>query len=203
VQKFVARKARKFSQQGNRLALPALELTYIFLGIAHAPRNVIIDRMLPEIEKVSTKLDSYKSNPKAYEGGHGYWDDYCLAQFLKGVCLRYVAYPDPDAIIDPDEVVALQATQAETGSEEAFRMVLKNGPKIELDHHLVYHTHYEMGRLLACRGNHDAARNEFELVTSGRHLEVGPSGRKGKYSMENALHMRCHAALDALHQKRL
>lgn len=24
---------------------------------------------------------------------NGYWDDYCLAQFLRGVCLRYVAYP--------------------------------------------------------------------------------------------------------------
>jgi hypothetical protein len=23
----------------------------------------------------------------------GYWDDYCLAQFLRGVCLRYIAYP--------------------------------------------------------------------------------------------------------------
>jgi hypothetical protein len=93
LQKFVARKARKFSQQGNRLALPALELACVFLGIAHAPRNVIINRMLPEIEKVLTKVDAHKSNPKNYEGGQGYWDDYCLAQFLKGVCLRYVAYP--------------------------------------------------------------------------------------------------------------
>lgn len=113
--------------------------------------------MLPEIEKVLTKLDAHKSNPKNYEEGHGYWDDYCLAQFLKGVCLRYVAYPvrtvapkinasllktlkqDPDAVIDPDELISLPKSQAETGSEEAFRLVLKNGPKIELDHHLVYH----------------------------------------------------------------
>ncbi len=47
--------------------------------------------VLPEIEKVLTKLDAHKSNPKTYEGGHGYWDDYCLAQFLKGVRLCYVA----------------------------------------------------------------------------------------------------------------
>lgn len=89
----MARKSRKFSQQGNRLALPALELAYIFLGIAHAPREVIINKMLPEIETLLTKLDAHKLKPKKYEQGHGYWDDYCLAQFLKGVCLRYVAYP--------------------------------------------------------------------------------------------------------------
>jgi hypothetical protein len=88
----VARKARKFSQQGNRLALPALELSYIFLGISHAPRDVIVNKMLPEIEKVLRKLDAYNLNPRKYEGG-GYWDDYCLTHFLQGVCLRYVAYP--------------------------------------------------------------------------------------------------------------
>ena len=27
---------------------------------------------------------------------------------------------------------------------------------------------------------------------------MGPSGKKGKYSMENALHMRTHAAMDVL-----
>ena len=44
-QKFVARKARKFTAQSHRLALPALELAYIFLGIAHAPRGVITGKM--------------------------------------------------------------------------------------------------------------------------------------------------------------
>ncbi|XP_006464184.1 hypothetical protein AGABI2DRAFT_194724 [Agaricus bisporus var. bisporus H97] len=202
LEKFVARKARKFLQQGNRLALPALELSYIFLGIAHAPREVIVNKMLPEIEKLLTKLDTHKSDSKKYEGG-SYWDDYCLAHFLQGVCLRYAAYPDPDAVLDPNETLKIPKEEAATKSEEAFRHVLENGPKITLDHHIVYYTHYELGRLLACQGHHDAARNEFELVTSGKYLEVGPSGRKGKYSMENALQMRCHAALDAIHQKRL
>jgi hypothetical protein len=30
--------------------------------------------------------------------------------------------------------------QAAKESQEAFQHVLKNGPMIELDHHLVYHT---------------------------------------------------------------
>jgi len=89
----VARKARKFLLQDNHLALSTLELAYIFLGIAHAPQEVVISKMLPEVEKVLAKLESFKSKPKKYEGGHGYWDDYCLAQFLQGICLRYVAHP--------------------------------------------------------------------------------------------------------------
>lgn len=40
-----------------------------------------------------------KSNSKEGKEGNassvdnGYWDDYCLAHFLKGVCLRYVEFP--------------------------------------------------------------------------------------------------------------
>ena len=86
-------------------------------------------------------------------------------------------------------------------AEAAFRLVFEHGPKIELDHHVVYHarksstfvlkrslntviTDYELGRLLACAGRTDEARKEFELVLSGKHLEVGASGKKGKYSLE-------------------
>jgi hypothetical protein len=43
---------------------------------------------------------------------------------------------------------------------------------------------YELGRLLACQGKVDEAKHEFELVLSGKYLEVGASGRKGKYSLE-------------------
>ena len=95
----MARKARKFLMQGNRLAISGLELAYTFHGISHAPRSVIAEKMLPEIDVLLSEL--HKSNykdEKAKEtqygnGKGGYWDDYCLAMFLKGVCLRYVAYP--------------------------------------------------------------------------------------------------------------
>ncbi|KAF8989351.1 hypothetical protein BDQ17DRAFT_1402144 [Cyathus striatus] len=191
LEKFVARKARKFQSQGGRLALPVLELAYLFLGITHAPAEVITKKMLPELEALLAKLDEHKDKPSKYENGKtGFWDDFCLAKFLQGVCLRYVAYP-------------YTQEEAEEGAVIAFKQVFEHGPKIELDHHIVYHAHYEYGRLLACQGDLDSARREFDLVLSGKPLEVGSSGRKGKYSMENALHMRTHAALDALHKKRL
>ncbi|KAJ7588059.1 hypothetical protein C8J56DRAFT_827293 [Mycena floridula] len=203
LEKLVARKARKFLKQSHRLALPALELAYLFLGIAHAPRHVITTKMLPEINQLLATLKKHEKDPKTYEDGQGYWDDLCLAKFLEGVCLRYVAYPDPDAELDPEEVITIPQEEAASASLKAFQAVLEHGPQIELDHHLVYHAHYEMGRLLACQGLEDEARVQFDLVLSGKYLEVGPSGRKGKYSMENALNMRTHAAVEALHQNRL
>jgi hypothetical protein len=91
-QKFVARKARKFQSQGNRLALPALEIAYIFHAIAHAPQEVISSKMLPVVEALLLKLKGHEKSPSAYGGGSGYWDDYCLTKFLEGVCLRYMAH---------------------------------------------------------------------------------------------------------------
>lgn len=50
--------------------------------------------MLPEVRSLLSTLDKHKSTPKAYGVGPGeYYDDLCLARFLEGVCLRYVAYP--------------------------------------------------------------------------------------------------------------
>ena len=53
---------------------------------------------------------------------------------------------------------------------------------------------YELGRLLACQGNIESARHEFELVLSGKPLEVGTSGRKGKYSLEVCVLRYIHLA---------
>ena len=43
-------------------------------------------------------------------------------------------------MLDPTEVVAIGKAEAEKEAEYAFRLVIEHGPKIELDHHLVYHT---------------------------------------------------------------
>ncbi|KAJ7861298.1 hypothetical protein B0H13DRAFT_2237305 [Mycena leptocephala] len=216
LEKFVARKARKFLAQDNRLALSALEISYVFLGIAHAPRKVVEQSMLPAVRGLLASLGHGSAAEEKEDGAgkdkelkerekaQGYWDDYCLARFLEGVCLRYVAFPDPDAVLDPTDVPSLPRDEAAAGAKAAFEAVFEHGPKIELDHHMVYHAHYELGRLTACLGDEAEAKRHFDLVLSGKDLEVGPSGRKiGKYSMENALIMRTHAAVEALHQKRL
>jgi hypothetical protein len=88
----VARKSRKYHKQQGRLALPALEMAYIFQAIAHAPKTIIISKMLPEIEIVLRELQAHKTDPSKYQDGHGYWDDFCLARLLEGICARYVAF---------------------------------------------------------------------------------------------------------------
>jgi hypothetical protein len=65
----------------------------VFMGIAHAPRDIIIFKMLPQVDAELEKLKQFQRKPQSYEGGHGYWDDFCLVKFLEGVCMRYIAYP--------------------------------------------------------------------------------------------------------------
>lgn len=235
VEKFVARKARKYLGQSNRLLLPALELAYVFHAIAHAPREVIAREMIPAVggaleelgllllsgasEEGSTASEigsnasggdvrasegaKKRKDKKKLESRSGYWDDVCLAWFLEGVCWRFVAYPDPDAKLEPDEKVPFSPEDARAYSERAFRTVFEYGPNIELDHYIVYYAHFEYGRLLARSGDKDGARTQFDLVMSGKPLEVNAAGRKSKYSLENTLHMRTNAALEALDQNRL
>lgn len=223
-QKFVARKARKYALQKGRLALPSLELAYLWVGIAHAPRDVIKDKMLPPIAATLAKLAEHESNPVGYyeSSGGGYYDDLCLAKFLEGVCCRFYAFPDPDSVVDKQCVRDGQVEYTRR-AKESFEEVFKYGPNIELDHYLVYHSRkflvfdhalrvlflkslldYELGRLLARDGDTAGAQHQLELVLSGKPLEINKTlVGKGKYSMEQALLMRANAAVDALEKGRL
>ncbi|KAI0691814.1 hypothetical protein BC835DRAFT_1430711 [Cytidiella melzeri] len=199
LEKFVARKVRKFEEQGDRLCLPTLELSYYFLGIAHAPRVVIETKMLPQIESMLAKLSEHSSDPSKYYNGKGFWDDLCLSRFLEGLCLRYLAYPDPDAVADPTSPPQdAECAAAEARALAAFQVVLDHASQIQYDHFLLYYTHFELGRLKACKGDKEGAKQHLELIQTGKPLEVAPASRKGKYSMENALHVKTHAALEAL-----
>ncbi|KZV62664.1 hypothetical protein PENSPDRAFT_591100 [Peniophora sp. CONT] len=195
LEKFVARKARK-AQTQKRLSLPALELACIFGAIAHAPRDVIHERMLPVVEATLAELKPFESEPAKRPG---YWDDWCLAHYLEGVCMRFIAYPDGDAVVDTaQEISGPSVDQAAARGRAAFEAIFANGTKIELDHYLVYFAHFEYGRLLARGGDKEKAKEQLDAVFSGRHLEVNAAGKKGKYSLENALHLKTQAALEAL-----
>ena len=145
-QKMVARKARKFKQQGGRLALPALEFAYLFGGIEHAPRSTITQRMLPLVDEQLAAIRKHSEDPAKYatgsdgRGEEEYWDDLCLTNFLRGICLRFAAYPDRDAVIDPEEerAVGEGRAEAEKGARGAFEAVFRDGPRITYDHYLVY-----------------------------------------------------------------
>ena len=101
MEKFAARKAQKYAAQGGRLLLPVFELGYVMLIYARAPREVLTDLMLPRIEGTVQELKRCEGKEGEYmqeykkkgAKSNGYWDDWALAHFLKGVCLRFVAYP--------------------------------------------------------------------------------------------------------------
>jgi len=202
VEKYVARKARKYEEQGDRLLLPAFEFICVLQVMPRLTPVLLCDNILPQIRAEREKLSAYENTPKQWGNGKNYWDDYCLARYMEGVVLRYIAYPDPDAVIDPSEKASIPIDEASAASLEALEDVISNGPKIELDHYIVYHTHYELGRLQACRGNIAEGKRHLELVMSGKTLEINSTGKKGKYSLENALMVRTHAAIEALENGR-
>ena len=70
--------------------MPALELACIFGAIAHALRDMILERMVPVVEEALEELKAFVNDPAKRPG---YWDDWCLARYLEGVCMRFVAYP--------------------------------------------------------------------------------------------------------------
>lgn len=200
IEKFVSRKARKFMEQKHRLMLPAVEIGYFFGALPNAPPRLLYSRVVPTIRK---RLDALnQSSPEAYNGGLGYWDDYCLANFLLGVSLSFAAYPHSEAVItDADRKtypMSVEAAAAE--SKIAFGKILQDGHKITLDHWIIYFTHYELARLQSQSGNNIECKTNLEAVMSGKpllanHAHVKPHG---KYSMESALMLKTHAALQTL-----
>ncbi|KAK4687223.1 tetratricopeptide repeat protein 39, partial [Tremellales sp. Uapishka_1] len=204
IEKFAARKARKFHSQGNRLMLPAMELAYIFGSLSRTPRYLLLGTTLPRIDRMLAKLTN--STPETYGNGNEYWDDYCLLHFLRGFVHFVARYQPEDATAHACRKSAGEPSDAEIDrtAEEDFRAVLKHGPDVQLDHWIVYHCHYELGRLYARRGDSDQAKLNFDVVMSGKLLEVNHHAAKaqGKYSLEGALMLKTHAALQALKEKK-
>jgi hypothetical protein len=131
LEKFVARRARKFVSQGNRLTLPGVELAYVLNCLGLSPRYILFERHLDQVSHVIAELHGIKE-PNSYgQGPDEYWDgefsrfflfsffsfrfensilsssrsssDYCLAHFLRGVILRFIAHPEPHVVTRPEK----------------------------------------------------------------------------------------------------
>ena len=73
-----------------------MELAYMFEAIMHSPRNVLLNKMIPDIEAGMITIEACSEDETKYLDGAGadaFWDDYCLGYFLMGSCWRTVAYP--------------------------------------------------------------------------------------------------------------
>lgn len=118
-------------------------------GLPHTPRRSLLSNQIPSLRST---LSTYASLPTTNQG---YYDDLALTHLLHGVCLRYVAYPDPEAIETDEEKAEVERMKHEAGflptgetttteevvgraALESLQWVVDNGTKIELDHQLVY-----------------------------------------------------------------
>ena len=187
LQKFVARKARKFISQGYRLLLPAYELTYIWNSYDVMPLVPLL-RSLSTIELTIDNLDSVKDN-QFYVN---YWDDVCLAYLLRGVLLSKIAFPN-----NPEDEKACKNNKDNSTSTCAtaiasFQYAIRKGACIKLDHYIVHFARFELGRLYTNMKEFGKARSEFQRVLDGGD---GTEKRNGKYSLESMLLLRTYNAM--------
>ena len=208
-ERFVALKAKKYIAQQNRLPLPGLEFSYLWHCLGQTPVFLLVENTLTRIDEFIDELESYQ-NPKSYGSGENeYWSSYCVAFFLRGVALRFVAYPEPQTLVRlpaEDSVGPIEEIQAD--AIQSFNKVFEHGGKLdETDRHLVYFAHYELGRLRACMGQDSAAKEEFKKVLSGKPLEAKGKGGvigggKAKYLLSNMCQVRAHAAMETMRIQR-
>ncbi|XP_045131634.1 tetratricopeptide repeat protein 39B-like isoform X3 [Portunus trituberculatus] len=165
VEKFAVKKSLRFFAQGERLCLSALELIYAWNGIKIlAKKYENIEKIYSIIERELRRLEKIRADNRS----EYYYDDYLLANLLKGSCLAYMNSP-------------LQA-------EECFKFIVSNEKKIKEDTYLVPNALLELG-LLLLRAN--------DLEQSRIILEHAKNNYKG-YSLESRLHFRVHATLNKI-----
>ncbi|WVO12808.1 hypothetical protein L204_100416 [Cryptococcus depauperatus] len=197
IEKFAARKARKFQSQNSQLFLPAIELAYVFGAFNSTPRRNLLDTFLPRINKMLEKLNV---GEEEYSGG--YWDDYVLGHFLRGMCQFMARYQPTDAHQDTKVILDTDPPEDELdqNAEKDFKAVIRHIPDVQLDHWILFHCHYELGRLYTQRKDYTKAKQYFEVVVSGK-LPVDNhymAKTAGKYSLEGALMLKTHAALTGI-----
>ena len=195
MEKFVARKATKFSQYG-RLLLPGLEFAYVYHCLSNAPRYILCDEALVMVSEALADLHNVE-DPSQYYSGKEYYDDLCLAHFLRGVCLKLIACPEKHSKVRPRES-PIPEDEAAQQAEISFKTVLEHGHQIKLEQWLVYFAHYELGRLYAGTGRIAEAKEQLNLVLSQKVLEDKGVARKGKYSLQNMVHLRANGALNGI-----
>lgn len=201
IEKLAARKARKFLAQGNRLFLPAMELAYVFGSLYRTPRRILLGRWLPRINADLAQLES--STPEEWGNGDEYWDDFALGHFLRGMVYSTARYQPPEASANACAKAPGEPSDDELDAwaEVDYKLVIENAPKVLLDHYILFHNHYELGRLYARRGDATNAMVNFNVVMHNKLPVANTHVGKGKYSLEGALQIKTHAAIQALQER--
>ncbi len=71
MEKYAVRKAQRFLEQGNNLALPAIELIYVWNGFKILGQKFqLVEPLYVLVEKTEKRLKKYKGNTCVLSAGH-------------------------------------------------------------------------------------------------------------------------------------
>ncbi|WFD20510.1 hypothetical protein MCAP1_002756 [Malassezia caprae] len=201
-ERFVMRKAAKFERQ-SMLGLPALEFVYMWNGFAQMPVATLVTQHLTHIDRVIDELLAYES-PSAFAGGaNDYYTLYSLAYFLRGVALRYVAFPERHTVVRLPVGQQLDMAEVADDARQSLLKAREHGSFLDaVDRYIVYFAHYELGALYLAQGDLSRARRELELVESRKPLVPQESSRlkspRAAYPMSHLCQMRAHLLLESM-----
>ncbi|KAI8919833.1 hypothetical protein DFJ77DRAFT_450115 [Powellomyces hirtus] len=200
LEKFVARKCRKWELQKNRLLLPHLEMLYILNGFDVIPASDIphfIATVDAELKLLEAQIPD-GDNPPPYKT---FYDDLCLTRLLKGILTRDTAIPNSSTLAPVVELAqqpppTAQQQQTLQYAARQLEYVRHQADKIALDHWLLPFSRMELGKLYVRAQEYEKARKEFEAaLRNGYGEEDVGSPPQGKISLENTLHFRVHNAM--------
>ncbi|CDH55628.1 40s ribosomal protein s7 [Lichtheimia corymbifera JMRC:FSU:9682] len=178
LEKFVARKARKFIEQNNFLLFPDLEVTNAFGACEYLPLPLLrsnIKRIDIELSALDEIVDPY------------YADNICLGHFLRAKLAR-LTYTRSE---DPTERDTMRALQ-----RESVDKVFSQAKHVRLDHYVYYFTRYENARMMMIDGRNKEAEAELDIILRAADkgsygIGAGPKA-KNKYSLEHTLVFKTH-----------
>ncbi|KAF7720852.1 hypothetical protein EC973_005903 [Apophysomyces ossiformis] len=178
LEKFVARKARKFLAQHNALLLPDLEILNAFGALGCLPKELIqqnLNRINANIVQLS----------EGRQSNFNYYDDICLAYYLRALLVRQLMKKEEG-----------EKEKMQEMHRESLEMVFENADKVVLDHYIYYFARYENARMMIVNEQYEEAEKEIQLIVRASekgqyNVGAGPHA-KNKYSLENALLFKCH-----------
>ncbi|KND04437.1 uncharacterized protein SPPG_00166 [Spizellomyces punctatus DAOM BR117] len=206
MEKFVSRKSRKFALQNNRLLLPHFEILYLWNGFDVIPQEMLskfLDRLdiaLKGLEAQLEKSNSSSNNEEEVLPYDTFYDDLCLARFLKGVLTRETAIPNSETLLPVTELAkqprpSQSTIQTLNYASRQLEFVVHHADKIKLDHWVLPFARLELGKLYARSGEYGKARREFGAALNGGFAEDEVGEGMKRPSLENTLHFRVHNAI--------
>ncbi|KAI8968235.1 hypothetical protein BDF20DRAFT_895081 [Mycotypha africana] len=194
LEKFVARKARKFVAQNNRLLFPDLEILIAFSAFDFMPEGLLLQNLERTNDEIQHLIENSNTNNTEQIELLNYYDDLCLSHYLRIMVLRL--------LLERTNTKKIQ--EWKNLQEESIRIVMENANKIQLDHYIYYFTRYEEARMMISNKNFDKAKEIIQSIircSEKNQFNVGAGPHaENKYSLENTLLFRCHNCLTEIDQ---